>query len=200
MNIRIIKLLSVLILAFGFAGMSFAVAPGPYLGLQFGMSQTQIKKSPDSSSSVNNNAPGGGLVIGSEMSKYFAAEFFITHFANATNNYPVINCGSRVIHTNATGFAGRGILALGNSGLDGFIKAGAAVVRSSGGGVCPSSQTSTSIRPVIGLGVSYAFTQNLVGDFSYTKLILNTTVNSSALVAIGISYHFVDTYCGQFLC
>jgi len=200
-NIRIIKLLSVFILAFGVVPTSFAVANGAYFGLQAGMSQTKVK-SIDGFPSKSTSGVGGGLVIGNQFAKYFAAEFFVTHFANARSSAESapVSCGSSLIHTNATGIAGRGIVPIGSSGLDGYLKLGAGFVRSSGGGECPSTRTTSTARPIVGLGVSYAFTQTMVGDLSATYLPMNSTVKSSTLIALGISYHFVDIYCGQFLC
>lgn len=194
MHIRTIKLIAIPLLMLGMVATSYAVAPGPYVGMQFGMSQTKLK------SGSSKSAPGGGFSIGGVANKYFSAEGFYIHFANAAEDNTGISCGSSVIHTDGLGFAGKGTLPLQSFGL--FVKGGVAVIRSSGGGSCApgGGKTNTSARPVIGIGASYDLTQNWVADLSYTQVTLNGKVQSSSLIALGITYHIVDTFCGQFLC
>lgn len=63
-----------------------------------------------------------------------------------------------------------------------------------------SSTTKTKFAPTYGLGVDYLLSQNWLADLSWTRLQVGNTVSSIDLYALGISYHFVDKYCGQFLC
>lgn len=193
MHTRTIKLIAIPLLVFGLVSESYAVLPGPYVGMQFGMSQTKLK------SGTSKSAPGGGFVIGGTANKYFSAEGFYTHFANAAGE-EAVSCGSAVIHTDGLGFAAKGTLPVQSFGV--YAKGGVAVIRSSGGGSCApgGGKTNTSLRPVIGIGVSYELTQNWVADLSYTQMTMNGNVQSTSLIALGMTYHIVDTFCGQFLC
>jgi opacity protein-like surface antigen len=51
-----------------------------------------------------------------------------------------------------------------------------------------------------GVGVSYDVTQNWVVDFAYTTFTGGSGIQGADLMALGVSYHFVDLMCGQFLC
>lgn len=65
---------------------------------------------------------------------------------------------------------------------------------------CGSSSYSTKYDPIFTVGISYDFTQSGVLDLSYTRLITGGAPKNMDFIALGISYHFVDIYCGQFLC
>jgi hypothetical protein len=57
-----------------------------------------------------------------------------------------------------------------------------------------------AFRPLIGIGVSYDLSQNWVADFSGTRVTKGSGILSADFFSLGISYHVVDEYCGQFLC
>lgn len=65
---------------------------------------------------------------------------------------------------------------------------------------CGDSTYITKFNPIFSIGASYDITQSWVVDFSYTKLMTSGPANSIEFMALGIAYHFVDVYCGQFLC
>jgi opacity protein-like surface antigen len=54
--------------------------------------------------------------------------------------------------------------------------------------------------PAYGFGAAYDFTPNWQVDFTWMKFQGTERLQSIDFVALGISYHFVQEYCGQFLC
>lgn len=63
-----------------------------------------------------------------------------------------------------------------------------------------SNSYSSKLTPTFTLGASYDFNQNWVMDASWTTFMVGGVLSKMNLYAIGFSYHFVDMYCGQFLC
>jgi len=65
----------------------------------------------------------------------------------------------------------------------------------------PGKQSSEiRYRPTVTVGASYDLNQSWVADLSWNRIMVGDVVNSVDFFGIGISYHFVDQYCGQFLC
>lgn len=58
----------------------------------------------------------------------------------------------------------------------------------------------TKLSPTFSIGASYDFNQSWQMDFSWTRLFIGSSISTMNLYALGLSYHFVDVYCGQFLC
>jgi opacity protein-like surface antigen len=54
--------------------------------------------------------------------------------------------------------------------------------------------------PAYGFGVSYDITPNWVVDLSFYRIQGSDELEDIDFAGIGISYHFVNEYCGQFLC
>lgn len=54
--------------------------------------------------------------------------------------------------------------------------------------------------PTVSIGASYDLDQSWVVDASYNLVSVGDSVGSQTYFALGISYHFTDKYCGQFLC
>lgn len=63
-----------------------------------------------------------------------------------------------------------------------------------------SNEQQVKLSPTFSLGVSYDLTSAWQADVSWTRLFTGGTLKTMDLFAFGLSYHFVDTYCGQFLC
>jgi hypothetical protein len=63
-----------------------------------------------------------------------------------------------------------------------------------------SNTYTTKLSPVIAIGASYDLNQNWVMDFTLTRFMIGGNLGSMDSYALGFSYHFVDIYCGQFLC
>jgi opacity protein-like surface antigen len=54
--------------------------------------------------------------------------------------------------------------------------------------------------PVYSVGASYDIDQSWVIDASLNGISVGNSIGNLMFYAIGISYHFTDKYCGQFLC
>lgn len=63
-----------------------------------------------------------------------------------------------------------------------------------------SSSQDVKLNPTVAVGASYDFNQSWQIDASWTHLQLSGVLKGMDFYAIGLSYHFVDVYCGQFLC
>ncbi len=63
-----------------------------------------------------------------------------------------------------------------------------------------SNTYQTKLAPVFAVGASYDLNQNWQMDFSLTREFVGSSLSHMDLYALGLSYHFVDVYCGQFLC
>ena len=99
------------------------------------------------------------------------------------------------------------MLAFPSFGLGGFGKAGIAVVRTSKAGTFTTSSsgviatgTTNYVRPTAGLGLTYSISQVWQLQLTATEVFGGGGFKAANLYALGISYHFVDQYCGQFLC
>lgn len=66
--------------------------------------------------------------------------------------------------------------------------------------LCGASTYRTKYDPIFTIGASYDLSQSAVVDISYTRLITGGPANGIDFIAVGISYHIVDVFCGQFLC
>ncbi len=63
-----------------------------------------------------------------------------------------------------------------------------------------SNEYKTKWAPAFSFGVTYDFTQNWQMDASWNQYFVGGPISTTSLFALGLSYHFVDVYCGQFLC
>lgn len=63
-----------------------------------------------------------------------------------------------------------------------------------------SNTYSSKLAPTFTVGVSYDMTQNWQMEASAMSLLVGGYIKTMTLYSLGLSYHFVDTYCGQFLC
>jgi hypothetical protein len=155
----------------------------------------------------NASSVGERLFMGFRMSPYAAFEFGYTHYAPITYKLPpgtatpLNNAG---IRSNALDM--EGVFYYPVSKIAVFAKLGLAAVRvSTSGSLQPpikqgNGGTTVTVRPLVGVGVSVDATQQWVVDFSYTIIPGGTTVRNASFAGIGLSYHFTDKMCGQFLC
>jgi len=63
-----------------------------------------------------------------------------------------------------------------------------------------SNTYQTKLAPVFALGASYDLNQNWQMDLTWTREFVGSSLGYMDLYSLGLSYHFVDKYCGQFLC
>lgn len=215
-----IRFLSTVALAAGLITAAHAVGPGFYLGVQGGMTNTHnlpitvpTNTTPAQTATVNpsNTGAGGRLFLGNNINPYFALEGGYTYYAKSTYSLPssaAVTCSNSGVKQSALDFVGKGMFPVSSFNL--YAKAGMALVYQSLTGSCtgnPSngssgniSSTQTTGRPVVGVGMSYDLNQNWVADLSFTRVLSGSKIQNADLAALGISYHFTDKYCGQFLC
>lgn len=172
------------------------------------------------------NGFGARLFTGYNFNHYSAVEFGYTYFGASTYKIPssagVIGSDPQ-IHQNVFDVLGKVSMPFFNSGFEIFAKGGLAVVRlsksktlitptagqiascqSTAGStpqLCPGSSSPTlSARPEFAIGASYDFTPNWVMELSYAQILKGGNIPNMSFASISFSYHWVDRYCGQFLC
>jgi hypothetical protein len=56
------------------------------------------------------------------------------------------------------------------------------------------------LSPTFSVGASYDINQSWLIEGSYNVVVVGNNIGKASFAALGISYHFTDKYCGQFLC
>ena len=193
------------------------------LNVQTGVSQVAPTTSSDPTTSTppaavpvdpSNSGMAGGFIIGYAFNRYGAFELGYTHYASSSYSKPD---GSQLTHDstinlNTIDLALKGSIpfkAVNIFGKIGILQAyqgfsgslEPVTVQPSGKVVAAGNNLAvTAVRPVYGFGISYDVTQNWVVDVTYTTFTGGGGVQGADLLALGLSYHFVDLMCGQFLC
>lgn len=76
---------------------------------------------------------------------------------------------------------------------------------------CPGNGTTTyqscgnatyvnKYNPLLAIGATFDLTQSWVADVTYMTILTSGPAKSMSTIQVGIAYHFVNVYCGQFLC
>lgn len=220
MRRRIIKCLAYMT-ASSLAVNTYAVAPGLYLGLALGPAtnsggtvQAQVQAPPGIPSttttpaSPKSNQFGSRLFLGYQLNNYAAFEGGLNYFTGIKyDTKGVPTCSSPQARVRSFDATVKGIMPFGSS-FDAYGKAGAALIYYTTSGSlnpdftneCGKSTYVTQVRPTVSVGASYAFTQSWVVDASWNRTMVGGVINNVDFFALGLSYHFVNRYCGQFLC
>ncbi|OGT45017.1 MAG: hypothetical protein A3E83_05900 [Gammaproteobacteria bacterium RIFCSPHIGHO2_12_FULL_41_20] len=197
-------------LMFAFVAMSginqsYAIAESFYIGGQAGRSnlhnKTQTITSGSNTELVSASNTGfGGRIFGGYQYTYLGFETGFTYYYPSKYSNS-ITVGTPSITTTALDFVGKGTW-VSPIGLGVYGKAGIAIAFLGQSGSINGGGNSTKVRPTAGVGVSYDFAQTWVADVSWSRIFSagGTTFQNADLIALGLSYHFVDKYCGQFLC
>ncbi|MBA3662441.1 MAG: outer membrane beta-barrel protein [Gammaproteobacteria bacterium] len=203
-------------LLFCWTNLTYAIGEGLYIGLMAGLARNNGKPIQASlvndagftqSISVTPNKQMGAVrpYLGYKFNNYAGAEIGGTY-------YTVVNFNQSQINTNSTsksGIATVDFVLLGSFSFrdlfEVYGKAGAAVIyqgTSTTISMPPpnKSKYETYVKPTYTLGAGYTFNGNWVVDLSYTRLSNVHYFNNIDYYAIGFAYHFVNRYCGQFLC
>src|SRR3990167_4272809 len=183
-----------------FVSRAYAVASGAYVGGQVG--STNLHNSIIQNDSPSNTGFGFRFFMGGQYNQYFAVEGGYTYYAPSKyNSLTTSNGNSAQIQTQALDLAGKGIYPIWE-GLGIYGKAGIAAARWSPSGVLNIGERAIKIRPTAAIGASYDLTQTWVGDISWSRIFKagGSTIQNADLISLGLSYHFVNVYCGQFLC
>jgi len=228
MKIQLKNLLLAAVLI-GLSSAVFAMGPGFFVGGNFGVTNTHNKNQviqtggvPTSiSAPADSKGMGIRMFIGANFTQYAGFEAGFVHYGSTSyGGVPTyISVNTPSIHEYGLDLEAKGIVPAGPVSI--FGKAGFAYIRMSASGVlescsapsssgvtypCSSSssvQNSTqanALRPLLGFGVSYDLTQSWQADLSYTEVLKGSGIQNLTLMSLGISYHVVDHYCGQFLC
>jgi len=193
---------------------AYAVAPGFYMGIMTGPATNtggtlyvQTMNNHLTAATPKSTQWGTELFLGNKLNKYASIEGSLVSFGGVqydTKNVPT--CSSTQVRIKALSVVGKGDISVGS--FDVYGKGGASVLYQTFSGdinanlsqPCGKSVYTTKIRPTFSIGASYDLTQSWVVDFSYNTWLTNGPSNNAILYGLGISYHFVSQYCGQFLC
>lgn len=151
----------------------------------------------------SNNGMGFRFYWGYQFSSYLGFEGGYAYYSPST--YKIPNGNSPQLRLQTIDFLGKGILPL-FAGMNAFVKGGIAMVFYKQGGLLAPSSTGASgssgmtARPEVGGGISYNFTPNWSVDATMTRITKGGVIPNSDMYTLGLTYHAVDLYCGQFLC
>jgi hypothetical protein len=207
-----LKILAVALILSGSLNHAWAVGPGFYLGLMAGparnTSGTQNALLANSTQTTpvkaQDNQFGSRFFMGYKMNKYAAVEggfSFFTKISYKASSNNIQTCTGTSQRVRDIDVVGKGDLPWGS--FDIFAKGGVAVIYLTESGAFTSNCKnvySNKFRPTMSLGAGYDLSQNWVTDLSWTRVMVGSTVKNIDFFALGVSYHFVDKYCGQFLC
>ncbi|SRR5579883_419922 len=213
MNNKIIKLLMAAV-SLAVSSSVLATSEGVYVGGQFGQStlnnsskqvQTGLADPATQLTQPSNSGFGGRIYIGYQFNQYGGFETGYTYFSPSTYNPATsILAGKGTINAAAVDLLGKAQYPI--SKVDIFVKGGiAAIGQKQSGRLYPITGNTQGrflvVRPKVAVGVSYDVTPNWVADVEASQILkFGTSVPAATLYALGISYHWVDLYCGQFLC
>lgn len=169
-----------------------------------------------------NSGVGGRIFFGYNVTQYWGFEGGFTHYALTSYTVPARPylaignpVGDPAISTNGFDFDGKAMFSIPYIGIGAFIRAGFAIIKvGKAGTLITTAQTiapytaqnivgaraNTYLRPTLGIGFTYDFNQNWQMRLGASRVFGGGGMESADLVGLGISYHFVDKYCGQFLC
>ncbi len=216
MHTKNTKRLGVMLISSSLITAAHAIGPGFYMGAQAG--STNLNNTPQAvqtglSSPLtvpvtpSNTGIGERFFMGAGVNKYAAIEFGFTHYAPSTYKpSPSGLSNTPTISENGVDLTGKAMYPFESVAV--FGKLGVTSIRQTLSGslkaLPPAPQQSGSsqhVRPLIGVGISYELTPNWVTDLSWTRALKGGNGFQNAdLMAVGIAYHFVDKFCGQFLC
>lgn len=224
---RIVKHLALILVTASYTVSAYAVAPGFYMGFMAGPAnngasteQAQVKSPPPppiitTPANPKSSQFGSRIYIGNKFNSYASFEGGFTYYSGI--NYDtkgVDTCASTSARVRSIDFVMKGEYTYANS-VGVFGKAGAAYTYATASGAffptftilpngqsqsCGKSTYTTKVAPTFSVGASYDINQNWVVDASWNRLFVGSVINNMTMYALGISYHFVDKYCGQFLC
>jgi opacity protein-like surface antigen len=153
----------------------------------------------------------GGVLLGNQINQFAAIEGGLTYFSkiryNTSDSSYKTNASINLVAINVVGKA-----MLPFYMFTVYGKAGAAATystepinftaSSTGDSSELSSDTKRKLKyaPVAALGASYDLNQNWLVDLSYIFMSVGGKVGRVNMLGLSFSYHFVDKYCGQFLC
>lgn len=216
----IIKRIAFIVLLSSVILPAFAVAPGFYLGVETGPASNNadpqnvsvpIEPPPPPgvlpinmpvNANPRSNQWGTRVFMGNKLNQYFGIEGGLSIFTSIVYK-PVTASGSPTSSARVKTFDIGGLGSFAFKQIEIFGTVGPAVVYlTTSGGLNSNGKSTykTSFRPMFSIGASYSFNQRWVGQVRLTRILVGSFINNVTLFSVGFSYHFVDVYCGQFLC
>lgn len=128
---------------------------------------------------LHNSGLGYNVNVGYKFIPYLAAEFGGTYYA------PSHGYGMKDKHYSVDA-AAKGILPLGETGVDVFAKLGIAETQSH----LDDTDVERAKSPYFGAGVEYALTSNLLANAQWNRARGNKNTGSLDLASVGLSYLF----------
>tara|TARA_R110000868_G_scaffold213004_1_gene462900 strand:+ start:2553 stop:3194 length:642 start_codon:yes stop_codon:yes gene_type:complete len=204
--------IALLVLTTSLSLSSAAAEPGFLVGLMLGPGRTAKPKDDTTTTSTNSRSQiGARLYIGYQFNNYTGIESGLTYFSTVNKQ------DSEGDEPKPSGNKSRGSFDITAKGMvpmtpyfDLFGKLGMAATNSSKtgainsniDGTCNQTIGNVTFCPTASIGLSYNINQSVVADLSANRIIFSgsSSVKYQDFYAIGISYHIVDVYCGQFLC
>ncbi len=157
----------------------------------------------------NNTGIGERLYFGIQMNRYAGVEIGATNYAPSVYDPKIPESNKPAIRAYALDISVKGIYSLYNFSV--FGKIGGAGVRQTATGALtkvsldgvrlhqvPESQNSGHVMAAA--GVSFDISANWVLDLSVSRIFKGSNFKEADFYGLGIAYHWVDLYCGQFLC
>jgi opacity protein-like surface antigen len=199
----------------GALGNAYAVAPGLYMGLVVGPAtngagdvQAQVEGAATTTLAKPKASQfGTRILVGYKINQYVGSEFGLNYFSTIRyDTQDVDTCSStnaRVQDFDASIKANiplRSFEVFGRAGVAAAYQTSSGALNPNLNATCGESQNVVKIVPTIAVGVGYDLSQNWVIDLSATRVMVSGKIGTMDLYGLGISYHFVDIYCGQFLC
>lgn len=200
-----------------FTAHAYAVSPGLYLGFMAGPAtnggEVENAQVQNSSTTIRvhprSNQFASRIFMGYKVNKYASVEGGFTYFSsiNYVTNSTTQTCSGTNVRVRDADLLGKISIPLGST-FDVFGKVGVAAVYTSSSSAlnpnlnstCGNATSAVKARPAFAAGASYDLSQNWVADMSWNRVIVGSFPKNIDFFALGISYHFVDTFCGQFLC
>lgn len=207
---------SLAILSFFFIANAHAMSPGFYLGLMTGpainsgRSQSAQVLNSVTTTSVTPKRTQFGVraFLGYKYNYYLSLESGITFFSRIKyDTHGVQTFSDPYVQVEDLDLVAKGEIpfyafaAYGKIGVAAVHELVSGVLNPSGSPTFTSNNRgSIKVRPTASLGLSYDATQNWQLDASLNRVVTGGPPSNIDFFALGFSYHFVDTYCGQFLC
>lgn len=190
-----------------------ATGSGAYAGLQVGTtnlnndSGTVLTGVPNplivEQVEPNNKGIGERIFFGVQMNRYAGFEIGASNYAPSVYDTGVTDSNEPTIRVYAIDIVGKGMYSLYNFTL--FGKIGGAGVRETASSALISAPEQvlkgyTSAHVMVAVGASFDLNANWVLDLTASRIFKGANFPNADFVGLGISYHWVDLYCGQFLC
>jgi hypothetical protein len=198
---------------------AFAVGRGLYLGIQAGPSnnsasnqQAQVLGPPTTPPTTTTVTPksqqfGSRIFMGYMVNPYAGFEWGATYFSGIQyDSKGATLCGSANARVRDLEVMGKGVVPVKQFNV--FGKVGAAASYQTNGGAlnpsttdeCGKSTYISKVVPVFSIGAGYDLSQNWVAELALHSVQAGGKIGSMTMYGLALSYHFVDEYCGQFLC